>query len=86
MMFHGFTGLCSDFLSKYSHKGYYIVPVCVNGSAIKSYFSRLTFSTHSQLSAINYPSAQAAVEMAKSVSTNRQVTRGKAKSGAVVKY
>lgn len=71
MMFHGFTGLCSYFLSKHFQKGYYIVPVRVNGSAIESYFSRLKFSAHGQLSAINYSSAQAAVEMAKSVSTKR---------------
>ena len=57
--------------AEHSQNGYYIVPVHVNGSAIESYFSRLTFSAHGQLSAINYSSAQAAVEMAKSVSINR---------------
>ena len=64
MMFLGFTGLCSDFLSKHTQQGYYIVPVRVNGSAIESYFSRLKFSAHGQLLAANYSSAQAAVEMA----------------------
>ena len=71
MMFHGFVGLCSYFLSKHSQNGYYTVPVRVNGSAIESYFSRLKFSAHGQLSAINYPTAQAAVQMAKSVSIGR---------------
>ena len=70
-MFHGFVSLCSYFLSKHSLNGYYIVPVRVNGSAVESYFSRLKFSAHGQLSAINYPTAQAAVQMAKSVSTGR---------------
>lgn len=59
------------FLSKHSQKGYYVVPVRVNGSAIENYFSRLKISAHGQLSAINYSSVEAAVEMAKSVSTNR---------------
>ena len=49
--------------------GYYniIVPVHVNGSANESYFGRLKFSAHGKLSAIKYSSAQAAVEMAKSI-------------------
>ena len=59
-MFHGFV-------LTFPSNGYYIVPVRVNGSTIESYISRLKFSTHGQLSAINYSSAQAAVEMAKSV-------------------
>ena len=71
MMFLGFVGLCSDFLSKHAKERYYIVPVRVNGSAIESYFSRLKFSAHGQLSASNYSSAQAAIEMAKSVSAKR---------------
>ena len=66
MMFHAFTGLCSYFLSKHFQKGYYIVPVRINESAIES---RLKSSAHGQLSAVNYSSAQAAVEMAKLVST-----------------
>ena len=70
-MFLGFTGLCSNFLSKHAQQGYYIVPVRVNSSAIQSYFRRLKLSAHGQLLAANYSLAQTAVEMAKSVSAKR---------------
>lgn len=67
LMFQGFIGLCEHFLRE--HPGYFITPVRINGSAIESYFSQLKYAARGQLSAINYETAQAAVETSKAAST-----------------
>ena len=69
LMFQGFIWLCEHFLSE--HLGYFITPVWINGSAIESYFSQLKYAARGQLSAINYETAQAAVETSKAASTKR---------------
>ena len=69
LMFQGFIGLCEHFLAE--HPGYFITPVRINGSAIESYFSQLKYAARGQLSAINYETAQAAVETSKAASTKR---------------
>ena len=68
-MFQGFIGLCEHFLSRYP--GYFITPVRLNGSAAESYFSQLKYAVRGQLSAINYETAQAALETTKAASTKR---------------
>ena len=42
VMYNGFVGLCTDFISE--NPGYFIIPVRMNGSAVESYFSQLKFS------------------------------------------
>ena len=69
LMFQGLIGLCEHFLTE--HPGYFITPVRINGSAIESYFSQLKYAARGQLSAINYETAQAAVETSKAASTKR---------------
>jgi len=69
IMFQGFIGLCKHFLSRYP--GYFITPVRTNGSAIESYFSQQKYAVRGQLSAINYETAQAALETTKGASTKR---------------
>ena len=67
LMFQGFIGLCEHFLAE--HPGYFITPVRIN--AIESYFSQLKYAARGQLSAINYETAQAAVETSKAASTKQ---------------
>jgi len=69
IVFQGFIGLCRHFLSRYP--GYFITPFRTNGSAIESYIRQLKYSARGQLSAINYETAQAAIETTKAASTKR---------------
>ena len=48
-----------------AYPGYFIIPVRVNWSAVKSYFSQLKFATRGQLSSVSYEWARAAVETCK---------------------
>ena len=47
----GFLG-CQDFLSR--NPGYYIQPVCSNGSVVESLFSRFKYHANGNLSSVNY--------------------------------
>ena len=67
IMYHGFTGLCTDFLLR--HPGYFISPVRLNGSAVEPYFSQLKYAARRQLSSVSYQTARVAVETSKAVST-----------------
>ena len=51
-MYHGFKGLCEDFLQ--DHNGYFIDLIRVNGSAIRSIFSQLKYIAGGNLSSTNY--------------------------------
>ena len=51
-MYHGFKNLCENFLE--DHKGYFIAPIRVNGSAIESIFSSLKYIAGGNLSSTNY--------------------------------
>lgn len=53
-MHNGFSGLCEDFLS--DHKGHFIAPIRVNGSAIGSIFSCMKYLAGGNLSSTNYSS------------------------------
>ena len=68
-MVDGFLGFCQEFLQ--NHPGYFITPVRINGSAVESYFSQLKYAARGQLSAVNYETAQAAIETSKAASTKR---------------
>lgn len=68
-MVKGFRGFCEQFLL--TNPGYFIIPVRINGSAIETYFSQLKYTARGQLSAINYATAQAALETSKDVSIKR---------------
>ena len=59
VMYFGFKGFCEDFLSR--HPGYTIYPICLNGSAVESFFSKLKYNTSANLSGVNYASARAAI-------------------------
>ena len=52
IMYHGFMGLCKDFLA--NHPGYFIAPIRVNGSAAESIFSCLKYISGGNLSFTNY--------------------------------
>lgn len=52
IMYHGFNGLCNEFLTKYP--GCFIAPIHVNGSAIESIFSSLKYILGANLSSTNY--------------------------------
>ena len=43
--------LCADFTS--AHPGYTIYPVCLNGSAVETFFSQVKHVTSGQLSSLN---------------------------------
>lgn len=68
-MVNGFVEFCQEFLQSYPD--YYIVPVRINGSAVESYFSQLKYAARGQLSAVNYETAQAAIETSKAASMKR---------------
>ena len=59
LMYYGFKGFCEDFLTR--NPGYVIFPIRLNGSAIKSFFSRLKHTTSGHLSGDNYANARASV-------------------------
>lgn len=68
IMYWGFKGLCEDFIA--THPGYFISPLCVNGSAVESVFSCLKFITDGNLASTNYPSALTAFATQRDVSKN----------------
>ena len=55
MMYNGFKGLSTEFISH--HAAHYIVPVHVTGSCIESLFSRFMYNANGNLSAVNYETA-----------------------------
>ena len=56
IMYYDFKRFVMEFLSK--NPGYIIYPVCLNGSAVETFFSQMKHATSSQLSIINYSSAK----------------------------
>ena len=59
MAVKGFMSLCQNFFTR--NPGYYVQPVCVNGSVIESLFSRFKYHANGHLSAVNYHGAVACV-------------------------
>ena len=55
----GFEVLCEDFFKQFLT---IISPLRLSGSAVESLFSRLKFTTAGKLDAVNYRTAQAALQ------------------------
>ena len=64
-LYFGFVGLCEDCTTAYP--GYYITPVCINGSAIESVLSSVKYNVSVQLSVANYMTALTAIHTTKAV-------------------
>lgn len=73
-MYHGFYGLCNDFLT--SHPTYYISPIRLNGSAIESVFSCLKYISGGHLSSTNYSSSLSALITQREVAVNPSAESG----------
>ena len=71
IMYHGFIGLCEQFLTTYASDGYFISPIRINGSAVESYFSQLKYAARGQLSSTQYASVRGSVATSKAASTKR---------------
>lgn len=68
IMSYGFKGLCEDFLA--DHKGYFIAPIRINGSAIESIFSSLKYISGGNLSATNYATSLSSLLTQKTIQKN----------------
>ena len=73
-MYHGFDGLCEDFLQ--DHNGYLIAPIRVNGSAIQSIFSQLKYIAGGNLSSTNYATSFSSLVTQKDVQANPYTEKG----------
>lgn len=73
-MCYGFIGLTEDFLQR--NPGYFIVPVCISGSAIDSVFSCLKYISGGNLSAINYPTSLSALVTQREIASNHKGEKG----------
>ena len=70
MMYNGFKGLSTEFISH--HAAHYIVPVHVTGSCIESLFSRFMYNANGNLSAVNYETAMSRILTADAVSNSNK--------------
>ena len=73
-MYHGFMGLCKDFLT--DHPGYFIAPIRINGSAAESIFSCLKYISGGNLSSTNYGSSLSALTTQRDIKTNPYSEKG----------
>ena len=73
-MYHGFKGLCEDFLQ--DHNGYLIAPIRVNGSAIQRIFSQLKYIEGGNLSSTNYATSFSSLVTQKDVQANPYTENG----------
>ena len=55
--YYGFTCFCNSFLK--SHPGYFVTPLCINGSAIETLFSQFKHGSGGTLMASSYSSVRA---------------------------
>lgn len=69
ILWYGFKGLVSDFLSR--NNGQHINPRRLNGSAVETVFSQLKYITNGQLTAATYQTAKASLLTKQSVSGTR---------------
>ena len=63
-----------DFLE--DHKGYFIAPIRVNGSAIESIFSSLKYIAGGNLSSTNYASSLSSLITQRDIQTNPYSEKG----------
>ena len=70
-MYHGFNGLCINFLA-----ANLISPIHINRSAIKSVFSCLKYISGGHLSSTNYCSSLLALVTQREVATNASAKKG----------
>ncbi len=66
---YGFRAFCEEQTSK--HPGYYISPLCANGSAIETLFSQLRYATRGNLTSVSYAPARAQLITKRSVHGSR---------------
>lgn len=73
-MYHGFSGLCEYFVTRYP--GYFISPIRVNGSAVESLFSSLKYISGGNLSSVNYSSSLTALTTQRETAVNCYSEKG----------
>ena len=73
-MYHGFNGLCEDFLSR--NPGCFIAPIRVNGSSIESIFSNLKYISGGNLSSTNYGPSLSSLVTQRDIKANPRAEKG----------
>lgn len=62
---YSFPAFCQEYLAR--NPGYYVVPMKVNGSAVKSLFSQFKYASGGKLLSANYETAKRSVMIRKNI-------------------
>lgn len=74
IMYHGFFGLCNDFLTR--HPNCFISPIRLNGSSVESIFSCLKYIANGNLSSSNYVTSLSSLITQRDIKHNPHSEKG----------